>query len=57
MKTGSLVDIFKHYLNEVQFVVIGKDSIHSIGQLWPAPGDWEGMETITMAVQSHVNAA
>lgn len=57
MKTGRLVGIFKLYLNEVQFVVIGKDSIHSVGQLWPAPGDWEGMETITMGVQSHVDGA
>lgn len=57
MKTGRLVGIFKLYLNEVQFVVIGKDRIHPVGQLWPPPDDWEGMETITMGVQSHVDGA
>ena len=49
--------IFKVYLNEVDFIGVGKDSVHSAGHFLPCPGDWEGMKAVTTAVQAHVDGA
>lgn len=47
----------KMYLNQVDFVSVGKDSVHSSGHLLPCPGDWEGVKAVTMGVQTHVHGA
>lgn len=45
------------YLNHVHFVHVGKHSIHTTGQLFPRPGDREGVEAITVGVKTHVDGA
>lgn len=45
------------YLNEVDFVSVGKDRVHPSGHLLPVPDDWEGVEAVAMAVQAHVDGA
>ncbi len=58
MKSGGvLIGYLKVYLNQVDFVSVGKDSVHSSGHLLPRPGDWEGMKAVTAGVQAHVDGA
>lgn len=41
------------YLNQVDFVGVGKDSVHALGHLRPRLDDWEGVNAIALGVQTH----
>lgn len=58
MKAGrSLNGYFKAYLNEVDFVSVGEDSVHPTGHLLPRSGDQEGVKAVPNGVQAHVDRA
>lgn len=42
------------HLNQVDSVVIRENSVHAIGQFFPRPGYWKGVQSITVGVQTHV---
>lgn len=48
---------FKFYLNHVDFVRVGKDSVHPVVHRRPRPVDFECVKAVTMGVQTHVDGA
>lgn len=43
------------YFDEVDFVGVRKNSVHSIGHLFPGPGYLEGVAAIPLGVHAHVD--
>ena len=58
MKAGRLeIGSLNAYLDQVDLVIVGKDSIHSFCHLLPRPGDLEAVKAVTAGVQTHVVGA